>query len=178
MCIRDSSGYRVTPGQLQQMRDMTVNPKINPNIGMLGEDLKFDPKGDGKGGSGKTPAPPAPKPGTGAGTPKPGTGTATPKPAAPKPSTGTTAGSKPAPKKDGNGGKVAGVNPKTGTGTTGTKTPGGAKVLNGGKLIVFDPVKITPKPAKGPLDPKTFEKKPPKPPKLEVIGSPAMDRLQ
>lgn len=164
------SGYRVTPGQLQQMKDMTVNPKINPTIGSLGDDLKFDPKGDGKSG-GKTPAPKDAKPAT----PKPGTGAGTPapKPATPKPGGGTTAGTKPAPKKDGKSGTVVVVNPKTGTGTS--KTPG-AKVSQGGKLIVFDPVKITPKPKPGPLD-KTFPK-PKEPPKLDVIGSPAMDRLQ
>jgi len=169
------SGYRVTPGQLQQMRDMTVNPKINPNIGMLGDDLKFDPKGDGKSGTGKTP--PAPKPGTGAGTPapKPSTGTTTPKPAAPKPSTGT-AGTKPAPKKDGkSGGTVVVVNPK-GDGTKGGKKTGGATVTNGGKTIVFPDQKISARPKPNPME--KIIPKPPKPPKLELSNNPAMDRLQ
>jgi hypothetical protein len=158
------SGYRLTPGQLQQIKDMNVNPKINPVIGAL--NFK-DEKGDGKGGH-----KPAPKP-SGTGTPKPtGDAKPAPKPATPKPTGGTTAGTK-TPKPAGGGGKVGVVNPKTGTGTS--KTPG-AKVLSGGKLIVFDPVKITPKPKPGPLD-GTFPK-PKDPKKLEVIGSPAMDRLQ
>lgn len=163
--------YRLTPGQLQQMKDMTVNPKINPTIGSL-DQLKFDPKDD-KGGTGKKPAPmPAgPKP-TGDKTPAPKpSGTVTPKPATPKPTGGTTAGTK-TPKPAGSGGKVAGVNPKTGTGTPAPKP----KVSQGGKLIEFPAVRITPKPKPGPLD-KTFPK-PKEPPKLDVIGSPAMDRLQ
>jgi hypothetical protein len=132
--------YRLTPGQIQQMRDMTVNPKINQSIGSL-DQLKFDPKDD-----------------KGAG-----------KPAAPKPATG---GTKPMTDKEREAAKkeIAKLfkpfSPKPDS-TKDKKT--GAIVSNKGGLIVFPAVVIKPTPTPKPT--------PPKPPKLEAISNPAMDRL-
>jgi hypothetical protein len=127
-------GGKLSKEQRQSMKDMTFDPKVNPQLGSK------DP--EGKGG------------GKGAGRPKgEGKGGAGGKPIGPKP-TGGSAGGK------GGGGKVAGVNPKTG-GSKKEPAPK-PKVSEGGKLIVFPAVKITPKPAKGPLD-GVFKPKPPKP---------------